>query len=160
MATFQNGPITVFNEDGLNEFDVTVSYGLQEVSLNDGVNFRMAVEGFGAKAVTLRKLEASSVYYDGTFITHYTKENITESLQVYVTGYSQNHVTENLLLLEELFTQSTYRVKVRMDDHMETWSCFPADYSWDRGHVNMHNVRATFTAQIPRLPKVSYEVIL
>jgi hypothetical protein len=155
-----SGPIKVYTDDPMEEFDVTISYGLQEISLNDGVNFQMGVEGFGNKQQSLRKLESSSRFYDGTYITHYTKENVMETVTVYVLGYSQNHVTENLLLLEELFTQLTFRISVRIDDHMETWSCFPSEYAIDRGHINMHNGRATFTAQVPRLPKVSYEVVL
>lgn len=156
----QQGPVNVAPYEGMEEFDVTITFGLQEISLNDGINYQMAVEGFGNKQQSLRKLEASSRFYDGTFITHYTKENVTEGVQVYVLGYSQNHVTENVLQLEELFTQLNYNITVRMDDHLETWTCFPADYSIDRGHINMHNVRATFTAQVPRLPKVTYEVVL
>jgi len=158
--TNQQGQIQPYADEAMEEFDVTISYGLQEISLNDGINYQTGVEGFGNKQQSLRKLEASSRFYDGTFVTHYTKENVTEGVQVYVLGYSQNHVTENLLLLEEVFTQVSYTITLRMDDHLETWSCFPAEYAIDRGHVNMHNVRAHFTAQVPRLPKVTYEVVL
>jgi len=160
MTRIVHGPVHVHPDEAMEEFDVSISYGLQEVSLNDHLNFVMGIEGFGSHQTVLRKREATSPFYDGTFVTHFTKENVTETLEVYVTGFSQNHVTENLLFLEELFLQPSYRIQVRIDDHLETWSCFPADYSVDRSHINMHNVRAVFTATVPRLPKVSYEAIL
>lgn len=154
------GPVKVHNADPMHQFDVTVSYGLSDVSLNDRTNFRMAAEDFGARTVSKRKIESRSVFYDGTYITHSTKENITENLTIYVLGFTQNHVTENLLILETLFDQDTYTIQVRIDDHIETWSCFTADYGIDRGHINMHNGRATFKAIVPRLPQTSYEVVL
>lgn len=157
---YQNGPVQVHNQREMSEFDVEVSYGAEWVSLNDQLNFRVAVEGFGNKTQTRRRITAASPYYDGTFVIHTTQENVEEAISVWVYGTSQNHVTENLLMLETLFDQATYNIRVRMDDHQETWLCWPADYSIDRSHVMAHNVMALMKLTITRMPAVSYEVIL
>lgn len=157
---FQPGPLQVHNDTPMEQFDVTISYGVEEISLNDGANFRMAASDWGNKQQTLRRIEVESPYYDGTYPVHSTKGNVNENISVYVYGFSQNHVTENLLLLEELFNQDTYTITVRMDDHLETWNCWPADYAVERSHVFMHNGMAVFKAVVPRHPKVSYEAIL
>jgi hypothetical protein len=159
-TAYQGGPIRPLQDTGLSYLDVEVSFGIPWVSLNDHVNYTMAVEGFGEHSYQRRRTTATSPYYDGTFLVHSTLENVTEAMSVYVLGTSANHVTENLMLLEEVFSQDAYSLRITMDDHRETWSCMTADYSIDRGHVNMHNNRATMKLSIPRLPRVSYEVSL
>ena len=161
MENYQQGPVRPVTKDlSMEYFSIEVSYGNVWVSLNDHVNFRVAVDGFGEKAYQRRRTTATSPYYDGTFLVHSTMENVQEGVTVYVTGASQNHVTENLLLLEEIFSQDSYLIRQQMDDHVETWSCQAADYTITRGHIEMHNVRATMKLSIPRLPKVTYEVSL
>jgi len=160
MMVNQRGPVTINNEDAMQEFDLTISYGLENISLNDHVNYQVAADEFGNKQTSLRRIEAESPYYDGTFTIHVTKGNIMEPLSLYVRGATQNQVTENLLFLEELFMQPTYTMTLRMDDHLETWKCWPAEYSIERSHVFMHAGMAVFKVQVPRHPTVSYEVIL
>lgn len=140
-------------------FGVEITYGAAWVDLNDYLNFRVAVDSFGSKAQTLRRITTTSPYFDGTFLVHSTRENVTEGITVWVYGVSQNHVTENLLQLEELFSQPAYRIRVRMDDHMETWTCQPCDYTIERTHVYMHNTMAAFKAQVPRMPRALYESV-
>lgn len=156
----QRGPVSVNQDDAMQEFDLTISYGLENVTLNDVVNYQVSAEDFGSKQQQLRRIEAESPFYDGTFTVHVTKANITENVTIYVRGASQNQVTENLLFLEELFAQPTYTMTLRMDDHLETWKCWPAEYAIERSHVYMHNGMALFKASIPRHPTVSYEAIL
>lgn len=144
----------------MQEFDLTISYGLENISLNDVINYQVSSEDFGNKQQSLRRIEADSPYYDGSFTVHVTKQNVTESLSIYVRGASQNHVTENLLFLEELFMQPTYTMTLRMDDHLETWSCEPSEYSIERSHIYMHNGMAVFKVQVLRHPTVTYEAIL
>ena len=156
----QQGPVRPRGERTMDNFDMEVSFGVPWVSLNDRINFRVSAEGFGNKVTQQRRITADSPYFDGTYLVHSTKDNVTEEFAVYVYGSSQNHVTENLLLLEEIFDQAAYRIRLRFDDHQETWSCQTADYSVERSHVFMHNVMAVMKFQVPRFPKISYEAIL
>lgn len=143
----------------VDSFGVEITYGAAWIDLNDLLNYRVSAEAFGTKAQVLRRITTTSPYFDGTFLIHSTKENITESVTVFVYGVSQNHVTENLLQLEELFSQPAYRIRVRMEDHMETWTCQPGDYTIERTHVYMHNTMAAFKAQVPRMPSALYESV-
>lgn len=157
---FQSGGISVRDDKGLTDFDVEVSDGVNWVTLNDHVNYRVGVEGLGLHAQTRRKITTTSPYYDGTFVVHSTLENVEENITVQVFGASQNQVTENLLYLIELFSQDAYNVRLRLDDHLETWACQPADYSIDRTHVYAHNAMALVKLVVSRFPTPSYEVIL
>lgn len=146
-------------QDTLENFDVTISSGTTWYSLTDGIRFYMSTEDFGDKAQVLRRITAASPYYEGTYLIHAVRENVQEMLTIGILGSSQNQVTENILLLEELVSQPSFRLRLTMGDHAETWLCQQADYTIQRGHINMHNTRAQMKLAVPRLPAVSYEVI-
>lgn len=157
---FQPGPTQVFQELGLTNFDVEVSNGSKWVTLNDHFRYIVAADAFKQSSHPRRRVQVNSPVYDGTFEVHSVQENVDETVVVYVLGQSNNEVTENLLNLIGLFQQGSYQLRKRLDDHRETWSCMPAEYTLDRNFVNAHNTRATLTLTVPRLPSVSYEVIL
>lgn len=145
--------------DELENFSVEISLGDYWVSLSDGIRYYVSPEGFGEKAQTQRRVTASSPYYEGTYLVHAVRENVSETITVGVTGVSQNDVTENLLFLEEMILQPAFKIRVTVQDHVETWSCQSADYAIERGHLMLHNTRAMMKMQISRLPEVTYEVI-
>lgn len=147
-------------EDFRDTFRVTVSNGEEWVDISDGFDFWVSPEGFGNRQVSWRKEEAQSRYYDGTFLLHATKDNITENVTVYVRGESQNDVTENILMLKDLFSQLSYRVRVQFGNHRETWYCQTANWTEERSHVLMHNSMAKLSFTIPRLPRTTEEIIL
>lgn len=144
--------------DTLENFDVEISSGSMWISLANGLRYYMGAEDFGDKAQVNRRITASSPYYEGTYLVHAVRENVQEMLSIGILGASQNHVTENMLLLEELVSQPSFRIRLTMGDHVETWSCQQADYTIQRGHIMMHNTRAVMKISVPRLPAVSYEV--
>jgi hypothetical protein len=143
----------------LDNFEVVISAGNAWYSLTDGSRFYMSAEDFGDKAQVLRRITATSPFFDGTYLIHSTRENVQEMLTIGILGGSQNQVTENMLLLEELVSQPSFRIRLTMGDHQETWLCQSADYTIQRGHINMHNTRAMMRISVPRLPQVSYEVV-
>ena len=157
---FQIGSTNVSPDYTLQGFDVEVSYGATWVSLNDQITYRIRAEDFGNSAYQRRRITTDSPYYDGTFYLHSTLENVQESVAVQVMGYSPNHVTENINSLIYYFSQDSFNLRKRLDDHIETWLCQPADYGIDRSHVLMHNNIAVVKFSVPRSPKVSYEVVM
>lgn len=144
--------------DALDNFMVEISWGSRWISLTDHVRFYMSSEDYGDKAQTLRRVNAQSPYYEGSYLVHAVRENVTETLSIYILGVSQNDVTENMLLLEELVSQPSFRIRITHQDHVETWKCQQADYSIQRGHLMLHNTRAMMRLNVPRLPSVTYEV--
>lgn len=143
----------------LENFEVAVSIGTYSLSLSDHIRYYVSPEDFGEKAQVLRRITAQSPFFDGTYLVHSTKENITEMITVYVLGNTANQVTENILLLEDAVSQASFTVSVTFGNHQEVWSCQAADYTISRGHLMMHNTRAMMKLSIPRLPDVSYGVV-
>lgn len=142
------------------DFNVEISYGAEWQSLNDHLNFKVAAEDMGTSSTAWRRKEVASSFYNGTFLVHATKENVSEALSIWVYGQSQNDVSENLALLSELFSQDRFHIRVRYGDHQETWFCMTSDYSIERTHVYMHNQMAVFKAQVPRRPDKKTELVL
>jgi hypothetical protein len=149
---------TPADQDQLPNFQFEVSYGSIWLSLTDGDRFYLGPEDFGSHAQVRRRINATSPYYEGTYLIHSVRENVQESLLVNVLGVSANEVTENLLLLEELISQPSFQMRLTLEDHVETWSCQTADYTIERGHIQLHNTRAIMRISVPRLPEVTYEV--
>lgn len=159
MTSFQMGGTHAQPKEDSLGFDVEVSWNDTWVSLNDHVRFIIGAESLGERTVSRRRNTVTSPFYDGEYEVHSVRENVKESLQIYVLGPSHSQLTENLLLLEDCFEQFVYNVRVTMDEHREVWVCQSADWSIDRSHIQAHNTRAVFKTEIPRLPKVRYEVI-
>ena len=141
-------------------FAVSVSSGEEWVYLSDGIDMWVSPEGFGSSQVGWRRETAESRFYHGQYLLHAVKNNVTENVTVYLRGDTQNAVTELVMLLEELFSQPTYQVRVQYGDHRETWYCQTADYTVERSHVLMHNHMAKMTFQVPRLPETTKEIVL
>jgi hypothetical protein len=157
LTPFEPPPV---KEDFANSFLIEVSSGDEWINVSDGLNFEISATEFGTKTLSRRRIQASSPFFDGTYLLHSTEENITEPLTIIVYGETQNDVTENILLLQQLFSQFRYKVRVRYGNHRETWNCEPADYSLERTHTYLHNNMAMIRFQIPRLPKMTQEVIM
>lgn len=140
-------------------FDVQIHDGVRWLSLNDMLNFRVGARSFDSTTVSRNRHAASSPMYDGEWETHSTLNNITETIEVMVHGNDQAGVTSNLDRVIEAFSQRSYQVRKIIGNHAEVWSCFPAEYSIQRGHVYTHAEMAVIILTIPRLPRTTNMVV-
>lgn len=143
----------------LGTFTAEIHNGTSWVNLNDTVNFRVAGEFREQSQVQHRKITATSVIVEGEYTVHSVRANVTETVNIWVHGATQADVTTNLVNLETWFTQNSYQLRFRFGNSRETWDCFVADYIIGRNQVFSHSVMAAFSAQVPRLPAVTYEVV-
>lgn len=143
----------------LTTFGCEISNGASWVNLNDHTNYQVGGEAFSETSVQRRRIMASSMVIEGEFEVHSVRANVTEQLPIWVYGATSSIVASNLEQLVTLFSQTSYQVRITFNNSRETWTCFSADYSLGRSQAFAHNVRAQFSAQVPRLPSVSYEVV-
>lgn len=141
-------------------FDVEVWDGAAWLSLNDHLNYRIADGTLEQSTQGRTRNIVASAMYDGEWETHSTETNVSELIVVDILGQDQNHVTENWLALRDAVQQVTYNVRITMGNHRETWRCFPAEWSLNRGRVMANNVRMQVRLTVPRFPKVTYEVVV
>lgn len=143
----------------LTTFLAEIWNGTAWVNLNDGTTYQIVGDFRETSSMERRRITASSVIVEGEYTTHSVRSNVTEAVNVWVYGANQAAVSTNLVALENLFSQNTYQLRFTLDTSRETWDCFVADYSFTRNQVFSHNGRALFSAQVPRLPAATYEVI-
>lgn len=153
------GALNLVPDNHLTGFNFEASWHDQWVSLNDTTRFKVHGDALGSQQVTRRRVTVTSPFYDGEYEVGSVKENVKETVTLWVRAPSQSQLTEHLLLLEDIFSQSVYNLRKTLDEDREVWVCYSADYSIDRGHINLHNCMALFSAEVPRLPHVHHEVI-
>jgi len=140
-------------------FDVEVFDGRHWVTLNDHVHFYVGSDSLGNTSQGRRRYTVQSSMYDGDWEVHSTASSVTESITVNLLGVDQIDISDGIIQLTEIFTQAVYNLRVTRDTVRETWLCYPAEWSIDRGQIQSHNVRAQMKLSIPRFPKVTYEAM-
>ena len=123
------------------------------IELEDEDNgYALAADSFATAAVSHRKSEISSEWLEGTFVTRSVRENITETVAVYVTGDSPHQLRTRLSALTDGFDQLQYKMTVRFGNAEETWSCWVSDYTTSTKVEMRFATMALVTATVPRLP--------
>ena len=126
------------------------------LELNDRAGgYQLGPEAFTTAATGHRKAEISSEWMEGSFVTRAVRENIVETVSVYVYGQSAHQLAVRLQALTDGFDQLSYAMVVRFDDAEENWDCQVADYTTSsRAEMRRTNM-ALVTAQVPRLPSAA-----
>lgn len=125
------------------------------LELEDEANgYTLSADSFASSAVSHRKVEVSSEWMEGTFVVRSVRENVTETVSVFVTGATPAELSDRLLALTDGFDQLNYAMVVRFADAQETWSCQVADYTTSTKAELRHATMAQVTATVPRLPSV------
>lgn len=126
------------------------------LELEDEANgYTVGADSFVSSAVTHRKTEINSEWMEGTFISRAVRENVTETVAVYVTGNSPHQLATRLNRLTDGFNQLSYAMVVRFGDVSETWSCWVSDYTVATKTELRHATIAVVSATVPRLPSVA-----
>jgi len=156
----QEGGIRPRQTSKMTGFDVEIFDGIRWVTLNDHVHYYVGADSFATSQQGRRRYTVQSSMYDGDWEVHSTANSVTEQVTVVVLGVDQIDISDGIIQLQEVFTQPVYNVRISRDTVRETWLCYPAEWSIDRGQIQSHNVRATMTLSIPRFPKVTYEAVV
>jgi hypothetical protein len=120
--------------------------------LNDGRRYVLEATSFGERSVSWRRTEVSSTFVEGTFPVSAVRENITETLAVWVLGSDRLEHTLARRRLTEALEQLAWRLMLRVEDVSTFWSCFASDYTVSAARELTHARRALVTAKVARLP--------
>ena len=124
--------------------------------LGDGTQYRIGAASFADQAVTFRRSEVSSPYVEGTFVVNALRENVVETLEVYVEGTEELSLTMATRALGAVLCQVNYTVQVQLRRDVFTWSAYAADHTVSTRRELLHARVAQVTAQIPRDPSVTH----
>lgn len=124
--------------------------------LGQGTQYRIGAASFAEQSVTFRRSEVTSPYVEGTFVVNALRENVTETLEVYVEGRESLSVTAATRALGAALSQVSYTMQVQLRRDVFTWNAYAADHTVSTRRELLHARIAQVTAQIPREPAVAF----
>lgn len=128
------------------------------VDLSDDQSYAIEASSFGDSTVSWRKQETSNTWVEGSYVSSAVREDVTESLAVWV--YGENRYEHEMLKqkLTDALGQLQYRIMLRREEAVVYWLCEPADYTVTSGHEMQHARLALVKASISRKPDVEVVV--
>lgn len=160
MRLFQQGSVNLpYNDDPVS-LEVEISYGGLWYSINDHVNYRLGIEGFGSVEQTFRRKEVQSDFFKGTYLTGKVADDTKRTIQVYVRGQTMAQMANAREKLISWFTQDEFALRITTDDLLETMVCDCADYRVDGTHVFLHSRMCVCTFMYSVSPDVSSEMVV
>lgn len=128
--------------------------------LGQGTQYRIGAASFAEQSVTFRRSEVTSPYVEGTFVVNALRENVTETLEIYVEGRESLSVSMATRALGFALTQVTFSVQVQIRDELVTWNAYAADHTVATRRELLHARIAQVTAQVPRDPHLEFEQVV
>ncbi|CAB4194630.1 hypothetical protein UFOVP1264_85 [uncultured Caudovirales phage] len=136
----------VYNTDGSENLNATWLY------LNDGEVYRVAKGSFENSATQFRRDDVQNAFLEGKYTINALRENVTETLVVYVKGNTAMEMSESVRKLTDALSQIRFRMEVVIDNASRGWWCYASDFTINTSHEFLHSRMAQITAQIPRDP--------
>lgn len=125
------------------------------VELEDPANgYEAHKETRAEQGVSWRKQEISSTFVEGTFVNDAVKENVTETLAIYVDAHTPYELAVRVKVLTDALSQIRYQVRMRSGNLLETWDCAVADYTVQTPQEMINSRMAVVRASVPRRPTV------
>jgi len=122
------------------------------LNVNDGLTYRLGKGSLEETSIQYRKDEVTNAFIEGSFVLNALKQNTIETLVVYVLGETTSDVQYNVKVLTDALSQSSFWVKMIIEDSSSVWRCYAADYVINTPVEFLHARRATVKAMIPRDP--------
>lgn len=116
--------------------------------------YKLEASTLNDKQVQHRKIIAKNPYVEGEFVVASVRENVTETLAVWVYATTAAILRTRLDALTACFDQVQYAVVFRDDTITETWAAQAADYSIKSSGPLRVARMALVSAQVPRRPTV------
>lgn len=127
------------------------------IQLEDRINGYSLHDEFGAtRGTTQRKTDTSSEWVEGTFTVRAVRENVTESVAVWIEGPTPFVLADRVQALTDALDQLSFQMVVRFADSQETWQIVqPADYVEQYEKAYRFATTCLVKATISRLPSLS-----
>lgn len=135
------------------EVSVVIQTPLGDLELEDAENgYEVGKAAFASSQVSWRKQEINAEYVEGAYTNRAVRENVQETLEVYVAGLTQFEFQTRVRALTDAFGQLTYTITRTIGDAQEVWNCTVADYTVETSQEFLVATIGKISARVPRLP--------
>jgi hypothetical protein len=133
--------------------EMAINTRLGWLELEDAANgYELHKDSIAGAQTTWRKQEVDSPWVEGSFTTRAVRGNVPEAVHVWVSGETHYELDERLSAFTDALGQLQYAMRVRTGDLLETWTCFPGDFSIETQQEYRFATIALVRATVPRLP--------
>lgn len=119
-----------------------------------GNGYSLGKDTFSSRSITHKKVEIDSPWLEGSFVNRAYRNNVIETVAVYVSGSSAETFLQRMRALEDLFSRPQYNMQIRIESRTELWRCQSADMTIETSQELMVAKSALVRAQVPRMPQV------
>jgi hypothetical protein len=122
------------------------------LDVSDGTVYRVNKGTFENSAVTFRRDEVTNAFVEGKFTVNALRDNVTETLAIYVYGETTSALKTAIDALTSAASQINFYTRVTLDGSQRLWECWASDYTVNVTNEFFHNRQALVTIQLQRLP--------
>lgn len=133
------------------DLECRVSTAGDWLHLNEGI-YRLTADSFEDEATTWRRTDVSNPFVEGSWTVNALRENVMESLSIWVRGDRYTTTAQGVEILKTVFSQINYVLQAAFDGERRTYTCYVGDFSVNATRELRHAKVAKFTVQIPRHP--------
>lgn len=124
--------------------------------LEDEANgYKLEASTREARQVSWRRQEIAGTWTEGTYTVHAVKENITETVGVWVRAATHAQLGTRIQVLLDAFSQLTYSMFWQEEGLGERWRCFCSDVQISTNRELQHARVALVKFSVPRLPSTT-----
>jgi hypothetical protein len=138
--------------DSLLSVSVQISTPSQWLELNDRKIYEVTADSFRESSVTQRTVQATNQFLEGSFTVTALRENVQETLGVYVRAPDHFTLEAYIDVLTAAFDQPFYRIIRRVEGAWRVWFAGAAGYRIETGQEFLHAKMAKVTFEVPRHP--------
>lgn len=128
------------------------------LELNTGL-YRLQADSFADSSTTWRRNSVTNPFVEGTWTVNALRENVQETLSVWVKGDGVTSTLQAVEALKTAFSQLTYLLEVTFDAEMYTYHCQVADCQVLASRELRHAGIAQVVLSIPRHPAYTLVVV-
>jgi hypothetical protein len=121
--------------------------------------YRLSATAFGEQSTTFRRSDVSNPFVEGSWTVNATRENVTETLDVYVRADTAPDVQRAVSSLLATLRQINFGMEVTFDGVQTFYQCYCADVSVKTPREFRFSRMAQVSAQIPRHPGAEWKAV-
>jgi hypothetical protein len=128
------------------------SLSLGDLDINDHSSYVLAGPQAMGGTVQWDRKQVSAPWVDGDITVARRRQNVMDTLSVYVKGSTQADMDAKIGALIAAFCQDRFTLMITVGSQQHAWDCEAADYSVQFDTVHLHALYAVTTFQVPRKP--------
>lgn len=147
-------PWTRTGTEGILDVSCSVSVPDGWLDINDHNKYELEKSTLSRRSVSHQRKTIRSEFSDGSWVVDAYRNNVNETVAVWVRGHQYADASRNLKDLENAFSQLYYKIDWVVSGDAHRWHCQVSDYSVSSTQPMLHANIFKLTARVVRHPDI------